>query len=397
MIILISIIGIFTSKVIVLAHGEALCEYNYAADPRGDVNPTINYNFNSDIVKKDGYVTYVENRGAISWSREAVSLEEPARLGQLLYSGNYRAEGGNYYDNRGGIAGLFPFFGPWNYQYTDSNGKTQNGTSSLYWNRQSSQIYFWPQTTEKNNDMWGYVHEGVANGEKKAIFLKRNDSVDPGSTEASDGMNNIEEWYGSNGNGGVFLDSTGQDLYPKNKILREVRINLGDVSQKGLVPGEEFIFSVKVVETDELDKCKDWIKATFSLTNCEWNGGWEKNGDWVKCKIKVKRNVNENKIRITASYGYTNYYAKAYVFAQYYNHKMNGPTQTGTYLYDPIEGEQGVSRNIYIEIPLRCNVKVNQYISRIDDEEVYPEYIQKNGSNWQLQTRSWIQNRLGRR
>lgn len=393
-IMLVSLIGVITSKVVVMAAHtgtgfcwEALCYYNYAADPRGDANPNLNYSFNEDIVRKDGYVTYVEKRDPITWSEDAVSKDEPARIGQLLYSGKDRVLGGNYYDNIGGTGTLYPypFFGTHNYSYTDSEGKLKNDTKPLYWERQPSQVYFWPQTTDAK-DMWGYVQEPVTNGEKKAIFLQKNDSVDPGSTEASEGMDNIEKWYGGNGQGDVSLDPTGQGLYPSNKIHRNVRVKLDDVSQKGLIPGEEFTFSVKIVETDNLNKCKEFIKGMFNLENCDWNGDWEKDGDWVKCKIRVNNNVDQNKIRITANYAYTNYYAKAYVFAQYYHHKIDGPTQTGLYLYDPIEGAQGVNRRIYIEIPLRCNVKINQYISKIDGQ-ANPDYIQKNGSEWQLQTR----------
>ena len=339
-------------------------------------NPGYNTETFVNVIEQNNCVQYVEKRTDIGWNLDAKSKDDPDNsklTNQLLEGGGI---GANYYKTAD--------FGTSGIEYEckcdeclekEEQRKTDGKITD--WKYIGPTILLMP--TSSPNDVWNYVK---GDNEETAIFLNINDTVDvdEDSTEIGEKMQSVINYYKS----GVIGNTGG--FYPNSKRLRELKV---EIDKKELHPGETFTVYVKGLKGDKATDISKILKD-FKLENCISKGDWKeakKKGDgWFKHEFEVNQGsgLKENKVRITTSYDYKNYYAIEYRFNFCYSTHTGEIRENGSIqLVDPFEGSQDVHRDIAIEIPLSCNVKINQYISKIDGVS-NPDYIEKTGSDWQL-------------
>lgn len=371
-------------------------------------NPGYDTESYANALEQDKCIQYVEERSGIAWNLDAKSKDDPddKKLGDQLLEGG--GIGANYYKSKNNLDDS-GYFCSCEECTKGNNGQAQFKTDAtpIGWQYTGAERLLMPKSNP--DDVWNYV-EG--SDEQAAIFLCVNDTVDAvldengepkkdndGNIQYEQGekMRNVIEYY----KGQVDKKNETGGFYPAYKRLRELKVEF-DVEgsdhtedKRELRPGEGFTVYVKGLNEDNVDTFKDAWESVggFKWENCKPVGNWEEvsrhNEKWFKRKAVVAQgeDLKENKVRITASYNYVNYYAIEYRFVRkFLTHTNEVRTDGSIQLIDPFEGSQYVHRDIAIEIPLRCNVKINQYISKIDGQ-ANPDYIQKNGSNWQLQTR----------
>ncbi len=296
-----------------------------------------------------------------------------------------------------------------------SNQTLSNGW--IYSRKWTSSLkpYLWLNENKKDN-MFDYLNE---EDEKKATFLCMSDTTIVNYVKIVQQFYRMGEYPPSSSVETTFngvtetVDWANYQQYkiacPDNGKLYNSELRHGRVriSETELYPGQYFYVYVNSQYLKEQFSDKnDEFKKEGNQLNWKWPDGskWKKctSGEykgWYKRKAQVKNKISEsNKVRIATKYSYNNWFAQAYQWTcnetwVYKDEEGNEHIKTLSrmMLEDPMEGLQTVDRWINIEVPLKCDVSVNQYIDSVykpGNQQVYEQlnYISEGEGNWKFQT-----------